>query len=238
MPFPITPVPIYPDVPIAAGVPQVFRAAAAFAAPFGGEVQLAVADAFGVMGLFAGPQWGVFTEDGEPVVIADSVFAVDFRREWRIADYQIEEGGFESYDKVQTPFDVRVRFAVSNTVDSFAGIQSKRAAFLQDIDDAGDSLELYTVVTPDATYPSVSIVHYDYRRDVRGGGPGMMLVDVWLEQLRITAAPAFAKSGDATKTAEGEAPANGGTVQPREPGTAGQGWNIDFLHRSQELEQQ
>ncbi len=193
-------VPTYPDVPQASGVPAVFRAPTQ---PVFTAVLL-LADVASVIGMFLPSQWGIFHQDGAPVAIPDSVVSVDFRREWRISDYPTERGGFQSFDKVATPFDIRVRFATSGF--------GFRGNFLSAINAAATSLELFDVVTPDAVYENVNIVHYDYRRE-RQNGVGIILVDVWCEQVRATATTTFTS----TKAPEGAATQNSGTVQPSAP---------------------
>ena len=68
---------------------------------------LLLADALGLPPSPLAPQWGIYL-DGEPVVDADSVVTFDYRQEWTVSDYPLEQGAFQSYDKVQTPFDVAV----------------------------------------------------------------------------------------------------------------------------------
>lgn len=203
MPYATTVKPTYPDVPKASGVPAVFRTPTrpVFTA------LLLVADVVTVLRSFAPPQWGIFSDAGAPVLIPDSVVSVDIRREWRISDYPVERGGFQSFDKVAAPGDARVRLSVSGA--------EKRGPFLDQLDFIAASLRLFTVVTPDATYPSVNIVHYDYRREQRSGA-SLLLIDVWLQEVRVTAQTQFTD----TKTPEGAANVSGGTVQGVAPTTA------------------
>lgn len=206
--------PTYPDVPKAQGVPAVFRAPTK---PVFTAITL-VADVATIYRMFAGPQWGIFTKGGQPFAIPDSFVSVDFRGEWRISDYPVEKGGFQSFDKVATPFDIRVRFATSgpsailHPITSALSPSTSRSDFLAQVHRAAESLDLFSVVTPDATYDSVNIVHYDYRRE-RQNGVGMILVDVWCEQVRVTATTQFTD----TKTPEGAANVSGGTVQGATP---------------------
>lgn len=206
-----TPVPKYPDVPFANGVPAVFRAPTQ--AVF--TERLLVADVLTVLRNFLPSEWGIFKEGGQPAVTPDSVISVDLRKEWRISDYPVEHGGFETYNKVETPGDIRVRMAVS-------GMES-RGPFLASVQAICSALELLTVVTPDAVYDSMNAVHYDYRREQRSGA-SLLLVDVWLEQVRVTAQTQFTS----TKSPEGAANASGGNVQGVAPtsaqiGATGQG---------------
>lgn len=201
MPQAIVPTSKYPDVPPAAGVPAIFRdpTAPVF------KTILLLADAATILHFFEGPQWGIFSANGAPVAIPDSVISVDFRREWRIADYPVEQGGFQSYDKVSVPYDARVRL-------SCAGIATPRVLFLAQVDNAAQSLDLFIVATPDGVYTNVNIIHYDYRR-AREGGVGIIQVDVWLQQVRSAGATQFTN----TKSPTGTADSNSGPVQPTSP---------------------
>src|SRR5579862_6696491 len=121
-------VPGFPDVPRAPGVPPVLRA-------IGGattNIVMLAADAVSIIRMFIGPQWGLYA-NGMPLLIGDSVIAFDFRKEWRVSDYPVEQGepasqdgpqsqsavssqgGFRSFDKIAVPFDVRISFAVSGS---------------------------------------------------------------------------------------------------------------------------
>ena len=153
----------------------------------------------GLLGLFD-TQWGIFDQNGDPVITADTVVEVGYRREYKISDFPIEEGSFASYNKVQTPYDVRVTFAIGGSV-------SDREAVLIQVGAACASLDLYSVVTPEFTYPQANVVHYDYRRTARRG-LGLMEIEVWVEEVRQVAAGQFTPA----KTDNAASPANGGTV--------------------------
>jgi len=195
MPFPLVPTPLFANVPLNPGVPIMLRAPGflAYVAP-----ALLLADALGITSLFLGPQWGIFSTDGSPFAIPDAVVSVDFRRQFRLSDYPIEDGGFASYNKVAIPYDARVTFAV--------GID--RAGFLEDVDMASRSLDLFDIVTRDFVYRNGNVIHYDYRREA-SNGVSLIKVDVWLQQVHILPKPDFVKS----KAPEGAASSNTGTVQ-------------------------
>jgi hypothetical protein len=202
-------VPSYPRVPRYPGVPAL-RAPIDDALSSISSFALLSGDIVGFLGanLFAGPQWGIFAMDGSPVAVADSVVAVDFRHETRISDYPTEQGGFASYNKVQVPYDARVRFAIgSGTLTDTA--KFRRTAFLQNIERAVLSLDLYVVATPEQSYGNANLVHYDYRREAKAG-INLLLVEVWLQEVRITANASFAN----TAAASSQAAVSGGAVQP------------------------
>ena len=124
-----------------------------------------------------GQQWGVFF-GGVPIIIFDTFVSIDYRQTWNISDYPVERGGFESYNKVYTPFETRVRFASG-------GSEANRTALLASIAAISGTLQLYTVVTPEAIYQSVNVKHYDYHRTATNG-VGLLTVDLWLEEVRET----------------------------------------------------
>jgi len=196
MAYATTPKPRAPDVPFSNGVPAVFRDPTRIVF----TIRLLEADVLSVLRLFGPPEWGVFSDGGAPVLIPDSIVGVDIRREWRISDYPVERGGFQSFNKVQVPGDARVRMSVSGAI--------ARGPFLEQLDQIATSLDLYTVVTPDAVYPSVNIIHYDYRREQRTGA-SLLVVDLWLQEVRVTAQTQFTN----TKAPEGAANVAGGSVQ-------------------------
>lgn len=187
-------VPNLPGVPpLASYAPQAAIASA-----------LMLADA---VGLFAGAQpeqWGIFL-NGRPVVLADNVLSFTYKSEFAIADYPIEQGGFETYDKVTIPFDVRFRF-------SCGGSLANRAAFLAGLDTiAPDRTNLYTAVSPEKTYGPVTVSHVDYNRTARD--VGLITADVWCLNIRVSGASPF----QSTASPSGADPANGGTVQATSP---------------------
>lgn len=202
--------PDYPDVPIAPGVPPLLRppnAAAAVTAP----VMLADAVPF----LIGETTWGIF-RDGAQVITAETVLAVEYKKNSSIADYPVERGSFESYNKVEIPFDARVRFASGGT-------NAQRTALLNSIAAIADDLNLYDVVTPEAVYQNVNIAHYDYRR-TSTAGLGLLSVDVWCLQVRIAPGP----GGDVAKSPSAAPQFNGGAVQTTPP-TAAQSAGLENM---------
>lgn len=198
--FPVD-MPPFPDVPAQPGVPPMSRSLTfgAAEAALSAVATVLIDDGFG-FGDTSGTVWGIYTEDGELAVTADSVIAFDFRKSRRVADFPIEEGGFASYNKVTTPFEPRITFVQG-------GSDEARSNLLSQLDELIDSLELYTVVTPEVTYDRVNVVDYNY---VRSGTQGVELlrVEVQLQEIRIIEAGQFTKTQEAT----GEATQNGGTV--------------------------
>lgn len=239
--------PLTPNVPQAPGVPPIVRQAGSVQSTVVGLVT----DAAQIVQMFQAPKWGLFDQTGKPILASSStmqqvvasvtgafqqigslvglsgaatftvsVGSVDFRQDYRIASAPQEQGAFLSYNKVQVPFDGRVTFLVGGT-------QAQRQAFLSTVQTLAASMTLYSLVMPDATYPSVNVTHFDFRRTaVRG--VSLLSVDVWVEQVRVTGATAYSSSnprGNGTSTGNTASPTgsdqvNTGSVQPTTPDTS------------------
>jgi hypothetical protein len=186
-----------PAIPNVPGVPVLSSYSAL------GTLSILAGDALTVIsGLFL-PRWGIF-QNGVEVVLADNVVALDFKREWNVADFPLEQGAFESYDKVSVPYEARVRF-------SSGGSQANRQDLIASIDSIAGTLALFDIVTPEVIYTSVNIVHYDYRRTADHGA-GLIIVDVTCRQIRLSGQSSFAN----TASPSGASPIGGGqkTAQP------------------------
>lgn len=198
----------FPNVPIALGVPPIARLIGALVA----DPIAVTADVLLGTSLSQIPPWGIFDKAGLPLLASDNVMGVDFRKEWRVSTAPLERGAFSSYNKVEEPFDAKVTFSIGSSV-------ADRSALLLALQTAASSLSLYTVVTPEVTYPNACIVHYDYRRR-SSQGAALIIIDVWVEEIRETAGAAFTKADTPTDadTSNAQNPSaspdkNGGTVQ-------------------------
>ncbi len=187
----------FPNVPDVAGVPPLARDP--LAAPF--IVILLVADA---VLLFTGltiKSWGLF-QDGIPLITADSVVTMGYKQDWSISNYPVEGGAFETYDKVQLPFEIRLQF-------SKGGSSAAKAAFLQSISQIAGNTQLYDVYTADAIYNDVTIMRYNYDREALKG-VGLLVVDVYVIQVSVTATQQFSN----TVNPASASPSSTGISQP------------------------
>lgn len=177
----------FPDVPDLPGVPAIPRDPNA---PIADAVVSLLEDAIGLSGFFSNTnQWGLYL-DGEPAITADIVVAFGYKLGFQILTYPIEDGGFESYNKVQRPFDVRLRFSTGGSV-------ADRTAFVASVDQAVRSLDLFDAVTPEAIYSNVNPISMDYNRAAMRG-VGLLTIDVVCEQVRNTATTAFSSNQTST----------------------------------------
>jgi hypothetical protein len=175
----------FPDIPFAPGIPAIPRAPGAI----GAVVELLLTDALSLFSGLGSPTWGLFL-DGQAVVTAESVISFEFQKTARISDFQVEEGGFESYNKVQRPREVRLRF-------STGGSPADRQALLESAEAAMASLDLMDAVSPEAIYQSVNPVHMDYRRTAQNG-VGLLTVDIFCEEVRVLSSSTFTTNTNST----------------------------------------
>jgi hypothetical protein len=141
-----------------------------------GDVFDLVSDTFNFGALSSGVrQWGLYLGVA-PAIVFDSFVSIDYRREWDISDYQIETGGFETYNKVDVPFNIHARF-------SSGGSESNRAALLASVEAVAGTTQLFNLATPEKVYRSVNVQHVDYRR-TNNNGVGLIVVEIWLLEIR------------------------------------------------------
>lgn len=176
--------------------------------------------------------WAILSNDNSVAIRPDSVLRFEYRNETRVPDYPLERGAFASFNRVQTPFDIRMVMVCEGTnyvqravsaLDLGIGRQPmRRSDFLTTLDYMLDTTDLFTLVTPDALYKSVSLVHYDYRRESNNGAV-MLIVEAWFQEIRLTAAAAYSTTGGVTaaqaKAPSGSDPASTGAVRAYAYGT-------------------
>lgn len=193
----------FPNVPQVPGVPAVFRDLTIPSLPelvnlgLGGLADL----------LFGTPLWGLYDQDGRQAVVFDAFLGVRFRNGGRISSFPVEQGGFSSFNKVDTPYDAAIRLAHS-------GDMASRNVMLAVLERIVRSTELYSVVTPEIVYASANLVNYAYTRDTRGGS-SQLIVELYLEEVRQTAVVPFTKTEDPS----GADPQSNGQVQSFPLGT-------------------
>jgi len=166
-----------PDVPFAIGVPPVLRAPLALVEAYTALPNVADAP------VASSDDWGIFDRSGQPIAQPDSVIALEYQAEQRIADYPMEEGGFQSYNKVAVPFSIRLALSKGGSV-------ADRTAFLNVLEDLRASLDLVDVATPEKVYIGVNVTHAGMSRSATQGA-GILTVEIMLQEIRQTVAVAY-----------------------------------------------
>ncbi len=186
------------------------------------NVALLTADAIGVVNAFTGPQWGIFL-NGVQVVGQDILGAflsnvtgfgngnfldLDYHVRYAISEYPVEQGAFQSYNKVQSPFDVAVTITAG-------GSDANRTLLLTQVEAIIGSTNLYTVAMPEGTLNSVNPIAYGYRRQ-HDRGLGLLEVNILFKQVRPAGNPTFSTTQTTGNTAA-SAPTTGGPAPITNP---------------------
>ena len=185
----------FPNVPKLPGVPAIPRSP-----KFPPVVQAALGVLQGALWsvLQVQTQWGIFDAKGK--ALADprkfqglagkllnslggtsySTGAVDFSKETKVSDFPLERGGFADYNKVEMPAAPLVTLCMG-------GSEKDRKKFLDAIDAACLSTDLFSVVTPEVTYIGYSIERYSYQRR-NSHGASLLMVEISLREIRQVSA--------------------------------------------------
>jgi hypothetical protein len=215
----------FPDVPRVPGVPPLPRSVNAppLVRAVLGAVQGAVWRIFETQS-----QWGIFDSKGKalgdpsklsavPAGLLQSIGlgatvstgAVQYVKETKISDFPLEKGSFADYNKVE--------MAASPVVTlCFSGNVQERKAFLNAIDAACKSTNLYSLVTPEVTYIEHAIERYDYERR-NGNGAYLLIVSIGLKEIRQVSAKYVTTAVKSTKDATATPSTDAGKVQAKTP---------------------
>lgn len=167
-----------PNVPNLPGVP-------ALSGYLDGVLTLLVADALSLV--LGQPQalWNIFL-DGEQAFDFRSIAAFGYKQEWSIATYPTDDGGFFSYDKVQNPFECHLRI-------TSGGTEEERQDLIAAVEAAGNTLNLYDIVTPEKIYEQCNVARIGYDRSAEKGA-GMIVIDVAFQEIRTSEAAQFSNT--------------------------------------------
>lgn len=175
----------FPNVPNAPGVPQVARAV--LPTPSSIAVTLAGGVLSSLFGLVSTQsQWGIYDSSGNLVFQPDSILDFECHPKSDISDFPVQGSStgnptsFASYNKVVLPWDSRVRMSKGSTL-------TDRQQFLKSLKTAFNSIGLYTIATPEETYPNADILNYDIVRSSEGmratGAYFLYEIDVFFRQI-------------------------------------------------------
>lgn len=227
----------FPNIPQYPGVPQLMRpVSAAIASSPALSIGIGSAENLLITALQQAPKWGIFDSDGNqlginpnsqsvlqaitgtllsqltgnnPAVL--STFEFSYMREARVADFPIEEGGFASYNKVQIPANPTITLVLD-------GSENDRTTFLEAMESAAVSTDLYNVVTPEYVYVGYNIERYSYQRR-SSRGVTLLMVEVSLKEIRQVSATFTTASSPILVPQDPNAGAqvNNGITQPAVP---------------------
>lgn len=171
---------------------------AAFAGLIGAAAQPTIASIASIISGVA----SVASLFGISVIVPSVASTVEFEygQDFPLSNYPQELGGFQSYNRVTLPFDVKLKLASSGPV-------AQRQAFLQTCLSIANAPApaTFSVVTPELTFTSVSCTHIDWHRTATRGNT-LIQVDLYFSQVPIVSAVSFqntAQPGEAGQQALG-----------------------------------
>ena len=218
----------FPNVPKVPGVPSLPRSA-----KFPAAARMVLGLTQGLLWrLFqVDTRWGIFDSKGKALgdpakftgfvgSLLDSAGlgstlstgGVEYSKETRVSDFPLERGSFASYNKVEQPANPSVTLCLT-------GSEKNRRTFLEAIDKAAKSTDLYSVVTPEVTYVNYSVERYSYSRRSSKGAT-LLIVDISLREIRqVSAQYTQSNKGqvDQPKEASATPQADNGKVQAKTP---------------------
>lgn len=217
----------YPNVPPLPGVPLLPRLPGQ---QFAGRTILGVLNSALWRLTQVQTRWGVFDSRGRPILDNGlfrgllgvfigtlggdnlSTGSVEYSKETKVSDFPVEGGKFAAYNKVENP-------ATPTVTMRFSGSEGERKRFLDTIDAAVKSTDLFSVVTPEVTYLNYTIERYSYRRSPDNGAY-LLTVELYLREVRQVTAlyTVVPRTQIAQPKDAGAAPkVDGGKVQPKAP---------------------
>lgn len=137
------------------------------------------------------------------VPVTGSTIEFDYTADSPISNYPQEQGGFQSYNKVQLPADIRLKIGCG-------GSAAQRQGFFGILNALRTSTVLVDILTPDGIYPEYNCKHVDYHRRA-DKGVDFVVADVWFEQVSENAGADFTNTQQPGDSAQQSI----GNVQPQ-----------------------
>ena len=211
----------FPDVPIVPGVPPVARKAISAISNVQGVIAQVSSDLNLIFGSPAvEPLWGVFDATTlKSVLNADSFLSFRGKGASKLVDFPIQDGAFNTYDKVRIPGTVTLRVSKSGTV-------SDRAQLLAQVNALLASITLYSVVTPEQTYQNMNMEDFELVREDQRGAFFFTQLDLNFREIRPVNA-VYTTTNSAPDLSNAQAPSaqppeNLGNVAPGTPSVGAQ----------------
>ena len=173
--------------------------------------------------LSTAPTWTLQNEGGGIAVEFDVFIDMDFSGENQVAHEPVEQGGFASYNKQDSPKEITVTLACTKMYMS-------QQPVLENIDKLASGTQKLSLVTPASEYKNLNIEGYSYRR-TEDAGAGMLAVELKLVEVREvetkkkTTATESPKSQNSKPIEKSKNPSNNskvktGRTQTKEPYTS------------------
>jgi hypothetical protein len=158
MTIPLIPKPQFPSVPDVSGVPPIPRSPTV-PAP---STTFAPSETRSLPADTTQRVWGIYDANNNPAIIVDSIMVVKPTNDAKVSSFPVEDGGFVSFNKVQTPYDVKVKVSLGGDLAAMSKLLDDLAALLVSVD-------LFSIVTPYEVYLNATLEKYDYSQEARRG---------------------------------------------------------------------
>lgn len=122
------------------------------------------------------PVWTLQDEGGGTAVNFDVFLSMDFAGQNSVAHEPIEQGGFASYNKQESPKEITVELACTKMYFS-------QQPVLETLDKLAHGVQKLSLVTPSSEYKNLNLEGYSYRR-TEDAGAGMLVVELKLVEIR------------------------------------------------------
>ena len=170
-----------------------------------------VATAFGfgsltqMIGAALAPKYGIYAKtidtnnknplnlkEGDEVFIPSSWVKHELIAESSISTAPTESGGYTSFNKVMRPAELRVVFTVEGWMAfngdmeiPFSSASLSRSRFIEKLTNMRKYAYTYSIVTPDATYPSFDLTHFDFQVS-SNNGVTLLIVNAFFQKINQT----------------------------------------------------
>lgn len=159
-------------------------------------------------------RWNITDKDGQPLITFTSFLELEYHDESKVLEHPVEEGGFYTYNKIETPVEVSVMLAI-------AGKNEDLQRILTTLDELVSSTKLINVETPIKLIASNTLVSYDFilKKD---DGISLLTVNLALREVRQVKPQYTNVSIPSIPQAQAKNPTDastqdGGKQQPKEP---------------------
>jgi hypothetical protein len=171
------------------------------------------------------PSWGIYPstttsyDEAHKAIKPDAFLSIDYNNESNVPMFPIEQGAFGSYNKVATPYTATVRIAKGGKV-GILGSDADLKGFLANLETIQGDTNLYSIVTPDATYLNANLRGFTYKREMNNGAAMILatlnFVQIMTAQKVTSTATATSQPPDAVNCSSPSAVAivNNGVVAP------------------------
>ena len=122
------------------------------------------------------PVWTLQDEGGGTAVDFDVFLSMDFAGENQVAHEPIEQGGFASYNKQDSPKEITVELASTK-------MYFNQQPVLEALDKLASGTQKLSLVTPSSEYKNLNLESYSYRR-TEDAGAGLLAVELKLVEVR------------------------------------------------------